>query len=177
MKATKNYAFTLIELIVVIIIIGILASVAVPAYNSYVQNSKEKSNENLEKTINQLIDYHLLQGGRVMTNRDTRLTELINARNQEINNNTESYNSSYWTGNDYPMQQLILNNLKTVPVKSFCSNSSQDTINNNKNAIQYQGQTWSEASANGLQWVCLTCMGISYGSESVQIDSSTAGNC
>lgn len=56
-------AFTLIELIVVIIIIGILASVAVPAYNSYVENSKEKANTMTEKTINNIIENFYIENG------------------------------------------------------------------------------------------------------------------
>ena len=50
--------FTLIELIVVIVIIGILASVAVPMYNSYVKNSKTKSAVALQRELNSVLDSH-----------------------------------------------------------------------------------------------------------------------
>ena len=59
----KNTAFTLIELIVVIIIIGILASVAVPAYNSYVQKTKEKNNTQILSSLRQMLESYYMENG------------------------------------------------------------------------------------------------------------------
>ena len=43
--------FTLIEVLVVAVIVAILAAVAIPAYNGYIQSSKEKVSRNTAGTI------------------------------------------------------------------------------------------------------------------------------
>ena len=45
-KDTKKKAFTLIELLIVVAIIGILAGVGVPMYNGYMADAKVKSAAN-----------------------------------------------------------------------------------------------------------------------------------
>jgi len=45
--------FTLIEVLVVAVIVAILAAVAIPAYNAYIRNSKEKVALNFAATVAQ----------------------------------------------------------------------------------------------------------------------------
>ena len=45
--------FTLIEVLVVAVIVAILAAVAIPAYNQYIKNSKEKVALNFAATVSQ----------------------------------------------------------------------------------------------------------------------------
>ena len=50
-KDTKKKAFTLIELLIVVAIIGILAGVGVPMYNGYMASAKVKSAETNHSNI------------------------------------------------------------------------------------------------------------------------------
>jgi len=54
-KDTKKKAFTLIELLIVVAIIGILAGVGVPMYNGYMADAKVKSAQTNHKNIKSFV--------------------------------------------------------------------------------------------------------------------------
>jgi len=51
MKKTKNSGFTLIELVVVMVIIGILAIISVPMYRNYIQRARASEGRSLVGSV------------------------------------------------------------------------------------------------------------------------------
>ncbi len=60
MKTKKNRGFTLIEIMVVVVIIGLLASIAVPAFNKVRNSAREKAIQgNLRSIANSAQSYFI----------------------------------------------------------------------------------------------------------------------
>jgi type IV pilus assembly protein PilA len=71
-KITKQKAFPLIELLVVVAIIGILAAVGVVAYNGYTSAAKRSATKANHKQVVQMVSAELLkcaQEGKITLNK------------------------------------------------------------------------------------------------------------
>jgi len=73
---TRNRGFTLLELMVVVSIIGILAAVAIPAYNTYIKQAKVSEAFILASSITTAIgDYYAYRGKLPKDNQAVHLPE------------------------------------------------------------------------------------------------------
>ena len=60
MKRLNKKGFTLVELLVVIVILGVIMSIAIPSITSSIERSKDKQKTQIIKLIEALVNYMLI---------------------------------------------------------------------------------------------------------------------
>ena len=104
--------FTLVELIVVIAILGVLAGVAVPVYNGYIQKARKAADDQLLSAVNSAFAAACLENGEsnrgqiaallLKDDRSVRGVSVADAKGSQIN---DAFIDRYFKGNeDQPFQ-------------------------------------------------------------------------
>jgi type IV pilus assembly protein PilA len=81
-RSSSKKGFTLVEIMIVVVIIGLLAAMAVPAFQRVRQNSRKASIENLVRQIAGAADQYMLENG---------VTSLNYAQLTAVAGNTNDY--------------------------------------------------------------------------------------
>lgn len=77
-KTRLKAGFTLIELLIVVAILGIIAGIGIPAYNGYIQSSKESVAENSLKSISLIESDFYTENNKYFTTYTGNQTRTIN---------------------------------------------------------------------------------------------------
>lgn len=90
MKTHKNQGFTLVEIMIVVVIIGLLAAMAIPAFQKVRANSQDKAVTNNLRQLASAADQYFLETGNTTVDSDelvgtntTQYVKVINTVAQE----------------------------------------------------------------------------------------------
>jgi len=102
---TKNKGFTLVEIMIVVVIIGLLASMAIPAFQKVRTNSQDKAVLNNARQLSAASDQYYLENGvtSVVLSQLIGPTTYIKALNSVAN---ETYPTGFTQGQTLTIQSV-----------------------------------------------------------------------
>ena len=89
--ASKRRGFTLVEILIVVIILGILAAIVIPQFTNASQNARESSLQSTLQTLRSQIQLYKLQHGDTLPNLVTDWTPLTGSTQWPTSGNGQSY--------------------------------------------------------------------------------------
>lgn len=70
-RSHRSSAFTLVEILIVVVILGILASVVIPQFSSASQDAMKSALRDQMKTINDMVEYYRVNNAGLLPTSDT----------------------------------------------------------------------------------------------------------
>ncbi|MCB9897498.1 MAG: prepilin-type N-terminal cleavage/methylation domain-containing protein [Planctomycetes bacterium] len=122
-RARKQQGFTLVELLIVVIILGILAAVVIPQFNTAASESKEAALASNLATIRQAVEMYKVQHGDVFPG-DTITTQLT-SKTDASGTTTGTLLYGPYLRNSFPKNPV--NSLATVSVVTTTPSAGDDT--------------------------------------------------
>ena len=98
MNSHRTKGFTLVEIMIVVVIIGLLAAMAIPAFQKVRQASREKAIENNVRQIAAAVDQYALENGVSTVALDSLVGADKYIKNTIVPVAGETYWTSYTTG-------------------------------------------------------------------------------
>ncbi len=159
----KNKGFTLVELLVVIVLIGLLIAISIPAASKVIKNSKEKAyNTRIEFIESEAIIYgesnidYVRQGVDFVTN-ETHICTFGPGEKPDVTySDPMTYSSNILDGreNTYlcikvKVADLANNNLLNYDNKDFCNNNANC---NSSNKVHYNNQILNLTNNNIINY-------------------------
>ena len=145
-----NKAFTLVELLVVILIIGILAAIAVPQYQYAVLKSKYHTLMNMAKAVKNAQEVYFLQNGKYAEH----LSELDISVASEANIAIRDIKQS--NGSFAPMETASINNgeilIATIPTQALSFLRKNNDSYMDYNLRLDKAAIWEEKNALCVAW-------------------------